>query len=96
MTFKWKKSQRTSGLAESNVQVVNIAVPFGSLNEWNGIRGQLSVTPGVQAIDVNSLSSNGASVRLTYIVAFEQLRLAMQQQRLNLVLVGGTWVVQPF
>ncbi len=96
MTFKWKKSRRSTGLAETSVQVVNVAVPFSSINEWNAMRGQLSITPGVLAVDVNSLSSTGASVRLKYNVAFEQLRFAMQQQRLNLVLVGGTWVVQPF
>ena len=96
MIFKWKKSRPSQGLANTNVQVVNIAVPFSSLNEWNAIRGQLSIAPGVTAVEVNSLASTGASVRLTYNIAFEQLRLALQQQRLNLVLVGGTWVVQPF
>ncbi|NNE24498.1 MAG: DUF2066 domain-containing protein [Rhizobiales bacterium] len=96
MIFKWKKSRPPQGLANTNVQVVNIAVPFSSLNEWNAIRGQLSIAPGVTAVEVNSLASTGASVRLTYNIAFEQLRLALQQQRLNLVLVGGTWIVQPF
>lgn len=96
MIFKWKKSRTSKGLSETDVQVVNIAVPFSSLNEWNAIRGQLSVAPGVTAVEVNSLASTGASVRLTYNIAFEQLRLALQQQRLNLVLVGGTWVVQAF
>ena len=96
MTFKWKKSRRQNGLADSNVQVVNVAVPFSSLNEWNAMRGQMSVTPGVTSLDVNSLSATGANVRLTYNVPFEQLRTSMHQQRLNLVLVGGVWVVQPF
>jgi hypothetical protein len=96
MTFKWKKAQRNQGLSDSNVQVVNIAVPFSSLAEWNALRGQMAVTPGVTAMDVNSLSSSGANVRLTYNIPFEQLRTAMHQQRLNLVLVSGMWVVQPF
>ena len=96
MTFKWKKSRRRNGVSDIGVQVVNVAVPFSSLNEWNAMRGQMTITPGVTAVDVNSLSSTGANVRLTYNVSFEQLRASMHQQRLNLVLVGGVWVVQPF
>ncbi|MGI9464370.1 MAG: DUF2066 domain-containing protein [Aestuariivirgaceae bacterium] len=96
MIFKWKKVRKSNGLLNSDLQVVNLAVPFRSLSEWNALRGQLSVTPGVQAIDVSSLSSTGAQVRLTYSNGFENLRIAMQQQRLSLVLVGGTWVLQAY
>ncbi len=96
MTFKWKQARKSNGLLNSNVQVVNVAVPFSSLNEWNALRGQLSITSGVQEVDVSSLSSNGAIVRLTYVNGFENLRAAMQQQRLSLILVGGTWVLQAY
>ena len=96
MTFKWKKAKRSKGLANTNIQLVNIAVPFSSLGEWNTLRTQLSATSGVTGVDVTTLSTTGAKVRVTYNQGFENLRLALQQRRLNLTLIGGTWVLQPF
>ncbi len=96
MTFKWKKMQRSKGLSSTDLQVVSIAVPFSSLSEWNAIRAQLSVARGVQAVDVNTLTATGARVRVTYDQGFGNLQASLQERRLNLVLVGGTWVLQPF
>ena len=96
MVFKWKKSKSAPALADTRLQAVNIAVPFSSLQEWNALRAQLTITPGVSNVDVASLANDGALVRLTYAQGFENLRAALQQQRLSLILVGGTWVLQPY
>ncbi len=96
MIFKWTKSQTAPSIASSDLQAVNIAVPFATLQEWNQLRAQLARTPGVNGVDVSSLSSNSALVRLTYAHGFENLQAALSQNRLNLVLVGGTWVLQPY
>ena len=95
MTFKWTKS-RAGGISDTNLQAVNIAVPFSSLQEWNVLRAQLSITPSVTNVEVSSMSSNGALVRLTYAQGFEHLQSALRQSRMELILVGGTWVLQPF
>jgi hypothetical protein len=96
MVFKWKKSKTAPAVADTNLQAVNIAVPFSSLQEWNTLRAQLTIIPGVTNVDVSSLASDGALVRVTYAQGFENLRAALQQQRMSLVLVGGTWVLQPY
>ena len=96
MVFKWKKSRTTPTQTDVNLQAVNIAVPFNTLREWNALRSQLTITPGVANVDVSSLASNGAVVRLTYAQGFENLRAVLSQSRLELILVGGTWVLQPY
>ena len=96
MVFKWKRSKTAPAVANTGLQAVNIAVPFSSLQEWNALRGQLTITPGVTKVDVTSLASDGALVRVTYAQGFENLRAALQQQRMSLVLVVGTWVLQPY
>lgn len=41
-------------------------VPFGSLKEWQQIRAKLMYVPGLQALEVNSLSARGAQVTFDY------------------------------
>lgn len=96
LIFKWTKSRTGSSISDSNLQAVNIAVPFSSLQEWNVMRSQLSITASVTNVEVASMSSNGAVVRLTYAQGFEYLQSALRQSRMELVLVGGTWVLRPF
>ena len=39
------------------VQTVAVAVPFSSVNQWNGIRTQLAVRSGHRRIDVTTMGS---------------------------------------
>ena len=41
-------------------------VPFSGLKEWQDIRARLSQIPGIQALEVNSLSPRMASITFDY------------------------------
>ncbi len=96
MTFKWKKIQGDSGSAMLRKQVLSVAVPFNTLEQWNFIRQRLLNTPGVNGVDVSQLSSGGAVVKVKYGIGFQDLQSSLAQNRLNLTLIGGTWVLQPY
>jgi hypothetical protein len=78
------------------VQSISVAVPFSSLEQWNRVRAHLIMTPGVDGVDLSSLTSQGAVVRLSYSVPFSELQALLAGKQLNLALRGDTWVLQPF
>ena len=80
----------------SVVQALSVAVPFSRFEEWNSIRSQLLTTQGVAGVDISTLAKNGAIVRLNYAVPLDELKAALAEKRLNLALVGKTWVLRPF
>lgn len=80
----------------SAVQALSVAVPFSRFEQWNSIRSQLLSTPGVAGVDVSTLAKNGAIVRLNYAGPLDELKAALAGKRLNLALVGKTWVLRPF
>jgi hypothetical protein len=91
---QWRNLQAPSRPAA--VQALPVAVPFSRFEEWNMIRSQLLSTPGVAGVDVSTLAKNGAIVRVNYAVPLEELQAALAEKRLNLALVGRTWVLRPF
>jgi len=75
-------------------QKIRMAVPFTSLAEWSSIRGRLLATPGIAAVDVESLSGTGAITRLEFQQSVAQLQQHLAQSGINLSPVGDTWVLQ--
>lgn len=75
-------------------QVISVAVPFGSPTEWNAIRARILASPGVNNVDVASLSVDGAVIKLTFTAALPALQSNMQRTGLNLAQVGSNWVIQ--
>jgi hypothetical protein len=96
MVAKWRTSQARPGPASGTVQSLPVAVPFSTLEQWNGIRSRLVRTPGVTGVDLSSLSGQGAIVRLSYSVPFSDLQAELAARQLNLALMGETWVLRPF
>lgn len=51
------------GAGSGNIQVL---VQFGSLADWNRLRGTIETTPGVRNVEINGLSTRNAVINLTF------------------------------
>lgn len=54
-------------------------VEFSGLKQWQEIRGRLIYVPGVQALEVNSLSARGASVTFNYAGSLNRLQKVLAE-----------------
>jgi hypothetical protein len=89
-----KYQAQTAADSSSTRQSLDVAVPFSSPSEWNRIRSRILATPNVHAVDVSSLSFEGAVIRLVYSRSLELLQENMLRTGLNLGQYGQTWVIQ--
>jgi hypothetical protein len=96
MTERWKSTHGPASAPVAATQSMSIAIPFASADEWNMIRSGLLATPGVSGVDISTLAQGGAVVTLTYAGPFQDLQAALRLRGLNLQLLAGGWVLQPF
>ena len=102
MTYKWKKKvaekrarERARRAAEATR--ITVIVPFADLRQWQALRARLASTPGVAAVDVSTLSGDGAVVTLKSALAVPALREALRGSRMMLEPTGdGRWVLRAF
>lgn len=73
--------------------LINIAVEFAGMGEWQQISRQLSQTPGVSDLDVAGLSARGARISLRYAGAPEDLARTLAGQGLALRRSGTGWAL---
>ena len=76
-------------------QSLAVTVPFNSPTEWNAIRSRILTTPNVTTVDLSTLSTEGAVIRLVYTHSLEDLQGNMQRVGLNLTQTGSGWIIQP-
>ena len=87
----------TLGTNEGNdvADRIGLAVEFSSLAQWNEIRTQLLDTPGVEGLDVMTVSARNADVALSYPGGAQALANALGGRGLNLTDAGGAgWVLR--
>ncbi len=73
----------------------NLAVEFTSLSQWNDIRAQLLDTPGVEALDVTTVSARNAGIALNFPGGARALANALGARGLTLSDGGGSgWVLR--
>jgi hypothetical protein len=94
---RWKavrtRAPVAAGAPAAGPTELAITVEFRGMGEWQDISRRLSLTPGVEDLDVAGLSARGARVMLRYPDGAEELAHALEQQGLSLRNVGGTWVL---
>ncbi|MBG1231231.1 DUF2066 domain-containing protein [Aestuariivirga litoralis] len=96
ITDKFRSEQAKSAMANpAPAQSLPVTVPFAGPSQWNGLRSRILSTPGVVGLDVTSLEAGGASAKLFYNGAVEDLGASLQTAGLQLVNNGGTWTVVP-
>jgi|GEM_PF-833421 len=97
MNEKWKSDAAALPSEEPvlPVQTVAIAVPFSSVGQWNSIRARLLSVQGVSGIDVTTIGSGGARIRLSFNTGIDQLQQSLALVGMKLVDRKGTLVLQP-
>lgn len=99
-TVVMKAYQEAARIAEATRgantrQSIAVTVPFGSPREWNAIRSRILTTPNVSAVDLATLSADGAVIKLVYTHTLEELRDHLQRTGLGLFQTGTGYLIQP-
>ncbi len=75
-------------------EVVTFVAEFSSDAQWNEIRAQLLDTPGVDGLEISSVSGTQAGVSLRYAGGVRRLANALGARGLRLADYGSGWVLQ--
>lgn len=73
---------------------MNVSVPIGSLADWAKVRQRLSGVPAIKTLQVVSLETDHADLRLEYFGTSEQLQQVLGQAGLTLERSGDKWRLQ--
>jgi hypothetical protein len=97
MNEKWKAASASGPIdgPPLPVETVAVAVPFSTVGQWNSIRARLLSVQGVSGIDVTTIGSGGARIRLSFNSGLGQLQQSLALAGMKLVDRKGTWVLQP-
>ena len=97
MTDKFRSDQaKAAAKATGGPQALGVSIPFTGPSQWNGLRARILSTPGVVGLDVTSLDIQGASAKLLYNGAVEDLSNSFQAVGLRLDQQGAGWVIGAF
>ncbi len=96
MTDKFRSDQAKLAAKVAGPLSLAVAIPFQGPSQWNGLRARILSTPGVVGLDVTSLDIQGASAKLLYTGAVEDLTNSLQATGLRLDHQGASWVIGTF
>lgn len=77
----------------SQGEQVRIVAEFGSLAEWNEMRTQLLETPGVENLEISTVSSSNADISLQYIGGPRALANVLGSRGLRMIDSGAGWTL---
>jgi hypothetical protein len=81
--------------ASSSGEAVAFVAEFNSLAQWNDIRTQLLDTPGVDEMNISTMSARSADVALRFPGGAQGLANAVGGRGLSLLDSGAGWVLRP-
>lgn len=96
--YKEKSQQQAEERAVKNAdgsKSVAVTVPFTSPRQWNAIRAGILATPNVTGVDLSTLNTDGAVIRLMFRGSLEELQGHLQSGGLSLSQSGSGWIIQP-
>ncbi len=94
---RWKiiRSEELGGdEVASAPESVLVTVIFSGFKEWQQIRQKISDVPGVDGLEVGSLSARGAELSLSYPGGAERLSQKLGQYKLVLQNENGAWILR--
>jgi hypothetical protein len=94
MTAKFNSDEAKFTGNKPSANYLQVAVPFNSPSQWNGIRSRILSTPGVKGVDVTSLAADGAVIKLQYNGELSGLTEAFQLSGLQFTQIGESWSIQ--
>lgn len=93
---RWKAMQSgdVSAAAGGGLPDVLLDVQFGSMSEWNDIRGRILDLPTVDDVRVGNVSTNNAQVMVKYPGGGRALASELGRQGLQMEQSGAGWMVR--
>jgi hypothetical protein len=93
---RWKLSKSPLGGVSDDEQHVNFAVTaeFAGLSQWQKMRSRLTRVPGVQSLNIVSLSARSANVTMEFPGGAERLSQQLRRRDLNLQNESGAWILR--
>ena len=93
---RWKLMQSPRSLAGVDATPVdlNVVVEFAGIREWKAIRGRLVKIPGVQGLDIKSLSARTAQLVLKFPGGAEGLARMVPAHGLSMQGAGEAWILR--
>jgi hypothetical protein len=93
---RWKLVQSLVGAADGGGELaaIDMHVVFSGMGEWKDIRSRLVQVPGVNGLDVKSLSARSAHIGLQFPGGAERLAQAISSQGLSMEGGEGSWVLR--
>ena len=93
---RWKLMQAPRGGAgvDSTPVEVDVVVEFTGIREWKEIRGRLVKIPGVQGLDIKSLSARTAQLAFRFPGGAEGLARAVPAHGLSMQGAGNAWILR--
>ena len=71
-----------------------LTVEFAGMQQWQKMRARLARVPGVQALEVTSLSARSGDVTMQYPGGVERLAQQISAYNLYLENVGNGWILR--
>jgi len=93
---RWKVLQGVPGDGEGGAgqSAVSLTVEFNGQQQWHEIRKRLAAIPGVQALQVTSLSARSADVTFRYRGGAPKLSSQAPNHNMTVQNHGGAWVLR--
>ena len=93
---RWKLARSPLGGVPEDAQPINFAMTaeFAGLPQWQQMRSRLTRVPGVQSLDIVSLSARAANVTLEFPGGAERLSQQLGRHNLYLHNEGGAWILR--
>lgn len=93
---RWKITQTDPEAAGGDAaqQPVIMTVEFASLKQWQQIRARLARIPGVQAMEISSLSARSADITFRYPGGAQRLGPKLSAHNMVMSNIGGDWILR--
>ena len=85
----------SAGASPAAGEVVQVVAEFGSLAQWNEMRTQLLETPGVENLEIATVSSSNADLSLQYPGGARALANVLGSRGLRMIDSGAGWTLSP-
>ncbi len=94
---RWKTTQAVPGDGEAAARhTVDLIVQFSGQAQWQEIKSRLARIPGVQALEVTSLSARSAAIRFRFPGGAPRLGGQLAAHNLRLDAQDGAWVLSSY
>ncbi|MGI9383110.1 MAG: DUF2066 domain-containing protein [Methyloligellaceae bacterium] len=93
---RWKVTKAAVGGSGGGDALVTVemTVAFSGLQQWQDIRSRLARVPGVQALEILSLSARTADVAFQFAGGADRLGPQLATQNLDLQNAGSRWILR--